>query len=317
MNKTIKNKNTINIKNFTTGMKKIFLFFISIYIVFGAVNFVNAAMTATGFIPGQIWYSKDPFVEGDSIRIYTAIWNNSTSPMSAKVEFYDKNVILGTRDVVVAPSNLEDVYVSWKVTAGDHLISAKIISPSITTSGKKETISVSNNITEVDKRFVPVVVKTVSGETATSTDVIKSQVDKATSSITDMLPESISVPASEGVGVVDNFRTNTFDQISQAKVDTEKKIAEIKSAEGSTPSKTGENSTSKNTGTKPSSSDTNKVSSQKVGVDVATEKPIAYIKLFFLSVLSFVFGSKLVFYSLIVLLIFFILRFIYRKIRYR
>lgn len=298
-------------------MKKYFLFLISVYIIFGVINFVSAATTTTGFIPGQIWYSKDPFVEGDTIKIYTAIWNNSTSPMSAKVEFYDKNVILGTRDVVVAPSNLDDVYVSWKVTAGDHLISAKIISPSITTSGKKETISVSNSATEVDKRFVPVVVKTVNGETATSTDVIKSQVDKATSSITDILPESISTPAGEGVSAVDTFRVDTLEQISQAKTDTEKKIAEIKSTEGVTTSKTQASTTSKSTSTKTTSSDTSKVSNQKVGVDIATEKPIAYIKLFFLSVLSFVFGSKLVFYSLILLIVFFILRFIYRKIRYR
>ncbi len=294
-------------------MKKYFLFFISVYIIFGTINFVNAATTATGFIPGQIWYSKDPFVEGDTIKIYTAIWNNSTSPMSAKVEFYDKNVILGTRNILIAPSNLEDVYVSWKVTAGDHLISAKIISPSITTNGKKELISVSNNMTEQDKRFVSVLVKTADGNAATSTDVIKSQVDKATATISDIIPESISTSANESVSAIDSFRADTFNQISQAKTDTEKKIDELKKQE-SVNIENSKNITPVNDDNKNKQGE---IVDKKIPVDSATEKPIAYIKLFLLSVLSFIFGSKLVFYITLALLAFFILRFIYRKIRYR
>jgi hypothetical protein len=49
----------------------------------------------------------------------------------------------------------------------------------------------------------------------------------------------------------------------------------------------------------------------------ATERPIAYIKLFLLSIVGFVFGSKLVFYGLSLLILFLVLRFIYRKIRHR
>lgn len=291
-------------------MKKIFTFFLLIYI-FISFNTVFATNTATGFIPGQIWYSKDPFVEGDTIKIYTAIWNNSTVSMSTKVEFYDKNVILGTRDVVVSAFSLEDVYVSWKVTAGDHMISAKIISPSITTSGKKETITVSNSTTEADKRFVPVLIKTVDGTTASSADVIKSQVDKATSSLGDVIPDSISTKTSEGVGALDNFRVGTMNQISEAKTSAEKRLEEIKKLEYSD-SKITTSSNNKNINSKTASSN-----NQKVGVDVATEKPITYIKLFFLSVLSFIFGSKIVFYSIIALIVFFILKFVYNKIRNR
>jgi hypothetical protein len=59
-----------------------------------------------------------------------------------------------------------------------------------------------------------------------------------------------------------------------------------------------------------------KVNSEKKPLD-ATEKPIAYIKLFLLSVVGFIFGSKIVFYGLCATIVFLILRFIYRKIRHR
>lgn len=296
-------------------MKNFLKLFLIIYVL-GFACFASAATSTTGFIPGQIWYSKDPFIEGDTVKIYTALWNNGTTPLSAKVEFYDKNVILGTRDITVPASKLQEVYVSWKVTAGDHLISAKIISPSVTLSGKKETVSLSNNMTEVDKRFVPVVVNTMDGTPASSADIIKSQVDKATSAVGDILPESISTPAGESVSAVDSFRVDTLKTISEAKDAAEKKIEELKKAESSNTTVDSKNVTKTGTSNTKNTT-TGKVSAGKVGVEDATEKPITYLKFFFLSILSFIFGSKIVFYLLIALVIFFLLRFIYRKIRRR
>ncbi|HAE36687.1 MAG: hypothetical protein UR85_C0008G0025 [Candidatus Nomurabacteria bacterium GW2011_GWF2_35_66] len=279
-------------------MRKYFIFFILIYFIF-IPSYSFGATLATGFIPGQIWYSKDPFIEGDTVKIYTALWNSSFSSLSAKVEFYDKNVILGSRDVVVPALKLQDVSVSWKVTSGDHLISAKIISPSTTTSGKKEAVIVTNTTTEIDKRFVPVVLTTAEGKPATSSDVLKSQIDKATSSVDDIVPLSISTPVSKNIGLIDNFREDAFKKISATKIETKDRIDEINKIENKTT--TDKTSTVQN----------------KVGVEDATEKPITYLKLIFLSILSFIFGSKLVFYAIIVFLVFLIVRFIYRKIRNR
>jgi hypothetical protein len=271
----------------------------------------GATSVATGFIPGQIWYSKDPFVEGDTVKVYTALWNNGTSPLSAKVEFYDKNVILGFRDIVVQASKLQEVYISWKVTSGDHSISAKIISPSITSDGKKEKISVENNITETDKRFIPIVINTIEGTPATTSDVLKNQMEKATSSLSDIVPNSVSKPVSENVGVVDSFRVNTLEKITENKIIAEQKIDELKKAEESVALK----DTTKDS--KTGKSVTSGSNSSNVGIEDATEKPITYLKLIFLSILSFIFGSQIIFYLIIVLFIFLLVRFIYRKIRNR
>ena len=284
-------------------MRKYFVFFILLYLIsFSSVQ--AESLTTTGFIPGQIWYSKDVIVEGDTVKIYTAIWNNSTSSLSAKVEFYDKNIILGTRDVVVPSLGLKEASISWKVTAGDHLISAKIISPSIMTGGKKQVVILDNNTTEESRKFVPIVIKTIEGNPATSGDIFKSQIDKATSSLDNILPTSISTPISKNLGLIDTFRDDTNKKISLSKDLTKEKIDALSKSDD-----TSDGATSK--------TDEKVSTDSKTGIEDATSKPIAYIKLFFLSVLSFIFSSKLVFYAVLVFLIFLIIRSIYRKIRNR
>lgn len=281
-------------------MKKYFIFLILLCLF--PVSFIYAgSITATGFIPGQIWYSKDTIVEGDTIKIYTAVWNSADSPLSAKVEFYDQNVILGTRDIIVAPQELKEASVSWKVTAGDHVMTAKIISPSVTVSGKKQPVVLENSSTESSRKFVSVVIKTINGDPAKSSDIIQNQLDKATSSLGDILPESVSAPMSKNLGLVSGFREDTLADISKMKEETKKTIDEL--------SKIEETTTNKN--------NTKVSADKKGGVEDATKKPIAYVKLFFLTILSFIFGSNLVFYALIALLLFLVIKWIYFKIKNR
>lgn len=284
---------------YTINMKKYFIFFILICSFF-SIHYSLEASSFTGFIPGQIWYSKDPLVEGETVKIYTALFNNDDSSLSAKVEFYDKNVLLGSRDVVVSSMNIEDVSISWKVTSGDHLISAKIISPSITTGGKKKIITVENDITETNRKFVPVVLTTIEGKPATSTDVIKSQLDKATSSLDSILPNSISSPVSKNLGVVENLRVDTLEKIIETSSEAKNKIDELNNITNNVNSNKSDGKIVAN--------------NNNTGIVSATEKPITYLKLIFFSILSFVFGNKLVFYLLIILTLFFIIRGIYRKI---
>jgi len=249
----------------------------------------------SGFIPGQMWYSEDELIEGETINIYTALWNGTKSPISIKVEFYDKNVILGTREVVISPLQLKDVSVPWKITSGDHTISAKIISSSVIVSGQKQTVVLDRNITSNDKQFVSVLIKNASDEPVSSADALKSQVDKATSEINNIIPESVSDTVSNSFSVVDDFRNKNYIKAEEVKKETQKEIETFKMNE--------------------------KAEKQalypKVGIEEATQKPIAYIKLFLFSVLTFILGNKIVFYGIIIVVAFLILRLIYRKIRKR
>jgi hypothetical protein len=276
-------------------MKKYFLFLLIVLSTVMATQVYAETLASSGFIPGQIWYSKAELVEGDTVNIHTAIWNAEKNTLAAKVEFYDKNVILGSRDVILAPSELKDVSVSWKITAGDHVISAKIISSLATVSGVKEKVVLERIVTSNDRQFVSVQVKDNSLEKTADDKKLQTQIDKTNSEINNIVPEKVSTQVVSTFNIVDDFRDKTLTQVTAIKKDTQNKIDQIK--------------------------DKNKitveVSNEKVSLPNATEKPIAYIKLFLFSLFVFILGTKIIFYGLSILIIFWIIRFIYRKIRNR
>lgn len=280
------NKTIINIRNFTTGMKKYSIIFILSYILLTPTVY---AEIVNGFILDQIWYSNNSPKEGDIVNIYTAVWNGNEAPLSAKVEFYDKNVILGTRDIVVPANKILDTSVSWKVTGGDHSISAKIVSSTLNTNnGKKENVVLEDNTTSTNKKFIPIIVKEENGMSETSEEVVKNELNKVTDKIDTILPESVETKVSSGFNLIEDFRDKNLIKIVDNKNLVEKEILEYKSfSEGTT--------------------DQN--------LQSATEKPIAQVKLFFLKVLKIIFSNKIVFYGLIIFIIFYSLRVIYRKIR--
>lgn len=267
------------------------------------VSFVYADTAITGFIPGQIWYSKDVLVEGDTVKVYTAVWNGDTTSVNARVDFYDKNVILGSRDIVVEPSHLQEVSVSWKVTAGDHVISAKISSSSTVTNGKKEQVILDNVATSEDRTFVPVSLKIENDVPAKTANTVKNEVAKATTVAKDIVPNSIS----SSFYSVDSIRDSTYTQIVDGKNKTQKQI-DLLNQQAQTKSTVVNGK---------SSTDKAKVTPTESKPLDGTEKPIAYVKLFLLSVLGFIFGMPIIFYGLCAFLIFIIIRFIYRKIRNR
>ncbi|MFA5773338.1 MAG: hypothetical protein WC908_01530 [Candidatus Paceibacterota bacterium] len=276
-------------------MKKYFLSLLIIFSIFFSLPVYAEVSAVSGFIPGQIWYSKDKLIEGDTVNIHTAVWNGESNSLSVKVEFYDKNVVLGDRDVVLNALELKDVYIPWKVTSGDHVLSAKIISSAVTVSSKKEKVILTRIATSNDKQFVSVVVKNNLGESVSETDLLKNQINKTSAEINGIIPEKVSTSISDGFTVLDNFRDKTFTQVTAVKDETQKEINLIKSEEKTVA----------------------KTLDEKSNIEDAVKKPIAYIKLFLFTFLSFIFGNKIVFYGILVIVVFFILRFIYRKIRNR
>lgn len=270
-------------------MKKyFFILMISFSILLTSTAF---AEVNNGFILDQIWYSDNSPKEGDLINIYTAVWNGNDSSLSVKVEFYDKNVILGTREFVVPAQKLQETSVSWKVTSGDHSISAKIISSTLNTSnGKKESIIFDDNTTKIDKKFIPVVVKKEEDRVSTSNDLVKDELEKVGGKIEEILPPSVNEKVSVGMNFIETFREGTLSEIIESTNETENKISQLKNPQ---------------------------IGAYSDGTESATERPIAQVKLFFLKILKVIFSNKFIFYGLIILFIFYILRGIYRKIRNR
>ena len=272
-------------------------FFVYSIILLSIATSVSADTVATvGFIPNQIWYSKEPLVEGETVKIYTALWNGDAMSASFHVQFYDGVTILGERDVSISPQDVVDVSISWKVTAGDHSISAKISSSTSTTDGKKETIPLTTNTTITDHQFVPVLVK------ETAKVQVQDQLDKVTTAVKDVVPDSVGSTFSS----VDSFRNSTYASIQASQKETQKEISALTQPEQVSSVKD----------TKNKKNPTIVVNAPAKPLDV-TEKPIAYVKLFLLSIVGYIFGSKIVFYGLCLCIVFILIRFIYRKVRNR
>jgi len=283
-------------------MKKYLLIFVLAFIIFIPKAYALVS-TNTGFLSNQIWYSKDSLIEGDIVSIYTAIWNADDSSLSAKVEFYDKNVILGSRNVVIPPKVLKEVSVSWKVTSGDHVISAKIISSSLNSnSGTKETVVLKSNTTSTDRKFVPVTVKTADGKLSTNNNLIKDQITKVTKKISGIVPESVSTSVVSGTNNLDTLRSNTLEKIIKNKKQTKRNLLSYSSS-------TSNKNLQKDQNLKPKQT----IKSSSILKD-STKKPITQVKLFFLTVLVYIFSHKVIFYGLLILILFHIFRVLYRKI---
>src|SRR3989338_5661631 len=68
-------------------LKKALIFVLIINSLFGACR-AYAQSSNAGFVPGNIWYSLDPFLEGDKIKIYTLIFNPDPRELSGTVIFF-------------------------------------------------------------------------------------------------------------------------------------------------------------------------------------------------------------------------------------
>lgn len=285
----------MNILNIT----KKFLFisaFVAVIFCSTTSAYAQTQISNTGFTQGNIWFSQDKLVEGDKVKIFTAIWNGGQDILSGNVIFYDKSVVLGQKDFTLQPNELKQSSIDWQVTAGDHSISAQIIDAKILVGKKDETILTSYSKTKVSEQFIPknpaLIKKDPIVDNAANTDTVLIQAEKAGEFIKQNIPASVSEPVSKAASSVDSWRENTALSINTKKDEVKAEIKKINEVEKI-------NTENKN--------------NEKKSV---VEKPLAYVKSFFLTLGSFIFNNKIVFYGLSILILFAFIRFIYRKIKH-
>ncbi|MFH1188651.1 MAG: hypothetical protein V1652_02270 [bacterium] len=134
--------------------KKLSAFLVKCIIgVFVACSFFEVVYAASviGFIPGNLWYSKEPFFAEEEIRIYSAVFNGGEATVSGTVEFFDNGVTISEAVFpLLAKGSTAVVSVGWKAAAGSHRISAKIVA----LSGAEMSVDSLNNETGERTIFV-------------------------------------------------------------------------------------------------------------------------------------------------------------------
>lgn len=120
-------------------------------LVWGALVQPASAAPVLGFIPGNMWYSKDPFFADETVSIYSAVYNGTEAMVSGTVMFYDNGSEIGEAGFpLLGKGSTSVVSVPWKAAAGSHTLSAKIVE----VSGAEKDIAISNKETGERTVFV-------------------------------------------------------------------------------------------------------------------------------------------------------------------
>ena len=273
--------------------QKIGLIFLLIFYLFPIYQ-SQAISTNAGFIPSNIWYSKDPFEEGDKIKIYTFIFNPENKELSGTVSFYDKTTLLGNKKFAIPPNSIKDISINWTVNSGEHIIFATIENAKFISLDKTDDdIILNNNKTQeslrtVNKKIIPdeITEKSESNKTINRGFPIN-QITNVQNLVLDNTPEFIAKPMILGAETVEEFR-NEIATSSQNKKEELKKEIDILNKK------------------KPNTTNTEKNNS--------IMKPWKYVQYFFITFLSFISNNKFIFYPILIIFTFLLLRFIWRKI---
>jgi len=288
-------------------------FIVAILFAFSCTLPVFAADATTvknaGFVPANIWYSKDPFFTGDKVRIYTVLFNGSTYDLVGSLEFLDNGTSIGKTSFSIARGGrVQDEWVDWTATGGDHVITARIVDASmVEIGGKKTPIVLENTETGKSERTIdvdPVVKKAQAEEVAQKTAALKteavSKVQDVAQTVSDAIPLPVKTNVASGANAVETFRLGEANYFLVAKENKAKEIEAIKKEE----------QVAKSAG------------KQEVrgAVDTmlnATEKPFAYVLLALFTALHFLFKWQIIFYAVVIYALYRLVKWGIRKVKDR
>lgn len=272
---------------------KIILFIFILLSSFYPAKFLNEIANAqttsnAGFISVNIRYSKDPFIEGDKIKIYSLVINPDQREISGIVVFFDQTILLGTKSFTVPANGVKDVFINWTVTAGNHAIFAKIENAKFLISkGNYEAVALADNETTKSERTVEkiIIINPTSNTSQTVDTTGLASIQNIKNLIAEKTPDFIAKPISMTASAIDGFRESMGTTSENKKLETKTEITALDN-----------NKAVPNL-------NTNKLL-----------KPFKYVELFFLSLFSAIFNNKFIFYGLLAGLVFFLVRFIWHKI---
>ena len=264
-------------------MKKYILFLLIPFLFCPFFNLRAEVINDLSFMPENVWYSGGELKDGEVVNIHTAIWNGLNDKVVMKIDFYDKDTLLGARDLSIEPKDLSEVSISWRVTAGEHYISAKIVSPKSIVDGVEKDVKVSSNKTKIDRQKISVVIKDQEGEEVKTKDALGGILGQAEEKVKDILNEDVEQKVSIGFEAIEKYRLEKAEQVKGFEEEMKEKIDDIKSK------------------------------------DEEDQEGLAgyNVKFYFWQIIHFIFANKIAFYVVSGLLLLFILRAIYRAFRHR
>lgn len=98
------------------------LFFLALFLPLS----VSAASIPAGFAPGALWLSSTQATAGDSLKVYTVLYDSADVPLQADVAFNVDAVPFSTITVSLAAGQSQIVAADWTAVAGAHAFDATL-----------------------------------------------------------------------------------------------------------------------------------------------------------------------------------------------
>src|SRR3989344_4809124 len=229
------------------------------------------------------------------LKKYTLIFNPDPRELSGTVVFFDNSVFLGKKDFTAPAKGVKDVSIDWTATVGTHNIFGKIENAKfLVAKNKYEEVYLAENETSkssrtVSKKIVAKIIDTADASTKISDSIvnkagnaISDSVENVKEAVVAKIPQFVAKPLTLTGNVIEGWRSSVGTASENKKEVVQTDIEKIK--KGST----------KN--------------------DSKFLEPFKYVELFFFTVLSFIFNSKFIFYSILFIILALILRYIWNLI---
>ena len=266
---------------------RIFILTLVCFLCFGRV-----VVASTGFLTEPLAIYPENPKDGDTVALTATLRNAETDDLTGTVSFYDGSVLLGKKDITIHPGSVGVASISFMMTAGEHTFSANMGSlKTVSDQGASSPFPVALAkvalpdlyVTKESSAFgAQAIGLKASAQAAPILDKVGQLQDKVIESV----PASVKDTATSTGNTVESWRASNAQSLAKSTEDAQKKLDGIQKRSDQETKKYG----------KPTASTR------------YIDSPLAYVELFFLTMLSYLYNHPTVFYSVIVVFCFLVLR---------
>ncbi len=247
--------------------------------------------SSVSFVTEPIWFSPEPVIEGQKVTVHALLYNGETVGLSGTAFFFDGKTVLGQKLVTLPAGSSKDVTISWTPTAGAHDLSVTLVN---TTLDNREKTPVTLDPKDVPTLRVVVPKKSgvIGNDESPTFPTIQKGLDTVSEKISDILPDPAEQKIDTVFATVDDFRTETATSIELKRQEYKQNIKDAFDTD--------------------ITNGANAITNKDEMKDVQLKKPFAYVGLFFMTLFGFIFKIKAVFYIVGCIILYVILRKIFR-----
>jgi len=195
-----------------TSMKKTILTIFLISLIFSAkVSLAQAEQINAGVLP-SVWYSAITINDQDSIKIYGAIRNNSTTSFSGTASFIVDDELNSKVNFTSEKNSLIEINSPWKATNGRHSVQIRITNINNVSTSSLISFESDNVNLSINKKITIEDVKNTAEKVALS---VVDTIDKYTSVFADKI-EDFKKPVSETLFPKTSTNTTSVNSVSKA-----------------------------------------------------------------------------------------------------